>query len=171
MALTLADQYYLKALDDYGYDLEAVVENLEYALSCDADHPGANHLMGKLLMEKFRKFEQAEEYFVASLAIEPTHIDTCESYSWLLIHTRDYDRALKLIRYASGLKGVANCKFLRLEALVLELKQEFIKAKELLQAAMLESYDSNYLYFLDQEFARVEKKMKLSGELTYYFTG
>ena len=170
MALTLADQYYLKALDDYGYDLEVVVENLEYALSCDAEHAGANHLMGKLLMEKFRKYEQAEQYFVASLAAEPTNVSACESYSWLLIQTRKYDQALKLIRYALGLTGAVIPQFLRLEAVVYELQKDFEKSRDRLRTAMLESFDSNYIYFLDQEILRVEKKMGLSGEVNYQVT-
>ncbi len=171
MALTLADQYYLKALDDYDYDLEVVVENLGYALGYDSEHAGANHLMGKLYMEKFRKFDLAEEYFIASLASEPSNVDACESYSRLLIRTGKFPEALKLIRYASGLSGAVISKFLQLEALVHELQKDFGKAKELLQAAVLESYDSHYIYFLNQEIDRVEKKMCLSGEVNYDFTG
>ena len=62
MALTLADQYYIKALAGYGYDLEEVVENLNYALSYDHEHSGANYLMGKVYMEQFQKFDLAQAY-------------------------------------------------------------------------------------------------------------
>lgn len=39
MAFNLADQYFVKALGMYDYDLEEVVENLNYALSYDPEHP------------------------------------------------------------------------------------------------------------------------------------
>ncbi|MCG8582088.1 MAG: hypothetical protein MI866_19340 [Bacteroidales bacterium] len=43
---TLADQYFIKALDQYPYSLEEAIENLGYALSQDGEHSGANYLMG-----------------------------------------------------------------------------------------------------------------------------
>ncbi|MEN8119440.1 MAG: hypothetical protein ABFS35_03800 [Bacteroidota bacterium] len=33
MSITLADQYYIKAIDNYPYNLEESIENLNYALS------------------------------------------------------------------------------------------------------------------------------------------
>lgn len=158
MALTLADQYYLKALDDFDYNLEEVVENLNYALSYDPEHAGANYLMGKLYMDQFQKFDLAEEYFVASIASEPENIKTCESYIWLMIRTKRYKEALKLIKYTHQLAGISTSEIIRLEALVYELKGNYVKSRGLLQEAMKESYDSNYIEFLENELKRVEKK-------------
>ncbi|TRX59052.1 hypothetical protein FNH22_11025 [Fulvivirga sp. M361] len=168
MALTLADQYYLKALDDYDYDLEAVVENLNYALSYDKEHAGANYLMGRLYMEQFGKFDLAEEYFTASMASEPENINTCKSFAWLLIRTQKFKEALKLVKYASGLKGATIPEFMRLEALIYELLKDFARSREILNEAMLESYDSNFISFLRNELHRVEDKMKRYTNIDYY---
>jgi len=168
MALTLADQYYMKALDGYDYDLEEVVENLNYALSYDQEHAGANYLMGKFYMEQFQKFDLAEEYLEASLVCDPESINTCESLSWLLIRTRRFKEALKLITYALGLQGAIRPEFLRLKALVYELQKDYHKSRELLNVAIEESYDSSYITFLESEIARVKKKIKRMPKVKYH---
>lgn len=168
MSLTLADQYYMKALDGYDYDLEEVVENLNYALSYDQEHAGANYLMGKLYMDHFQKFDLAEEYLEASLACEPDNIKTCESLSWLMIRTRRFNEAHKLITYALELKGVVRPDFLRLKALVFELQKDYYQSKELLNVAIDESYDSSYISFLEGEISRVKKKIKRMPKVKYH---
>ena len=85
MAITLADQYYLKAVNEYGYDIEVSIENLNYALSYDPEHVGANCLMGQLYVEYFEDYEKAEAYFQAALSSNPQHITTCKQYCNLLI--------------------------------------------------------------------------------------
>ncbi len=171
MALTLADQYYLKALEGYGYDLEEVVESLNYALSYDENHTGANYLMGKLYMEQFQQFDVAREYLEASMATDPKNINTCESLSWLLIRTRKFKEALRLIQYALGLSGVIRPEFLRLQALVYELQKDYHRSRELLYMAIEESYDSSYLSFLEEEVARVEQKMRRMPKVNYHLVG
>lgn len=167
MGLTIADQYFLKAWEDYDYNLEEVVENLNYALSYDQEHAGANYLMGKLYMEKFQKYDHAEEYFISSMASEPDNINTCESYTWLMIKTKKYNEALKLIKYTYKLKGVITAEAMRMEALVNELMYDYHKSKLLLLGAMRESYDSDYIHFLEQELQRVEKKDELNNAINY----
>lgn len=160
MAITLADQYYLRALEDYEYNLEDAVENLNYALSYNDEHSGANHLMGKLYMEQFQKYELAEEYFELAMASDPCNLNTCESFIWLMIKTQKFKEALKLIKYTYTLKGVNVSMFLRTEALVYEQIKEFDKAKKLLKISMEESYDSNYIVFLKDELKRVKSKKR-----------
>ncbi len=167
MALTLADQYYMKALEGYDYNLEEVVENLNYALSYDQEHAGANYLMGKLYMEQFQKFDLAKEYFESSMACDPTNLNTCESFTWLLIRTRKFAEALRLIKYASGLQGAIRPEFLRLEALVYELQKDYKGSIELLNSAIDESYDSGYIEFLENELDRVNMKMMRKPSVNY----
>lgn len=169
MALTLADQYYIKALEGYDYDLGEVVENLNYALSYDQEHAGANYLMGKLYMEQFQKFDLAKEYLEASMACDPESINTCEHLSWLLIRTGKFKEALKLIQYAIGLEGAIKSEFIRLQALVHELQKDYFRSKDLLKMAIEESYDSSYISFLENEISRVKKKIKRMPKVNYHF--
>ena len=160
MNLTLADQYYLKALNLYDYDMDQTVEYLNYALSYDPGHAEANCLMGKFYMDRLQRFDQAEEFLANSLATEPENIATCECFSMLLIKTKRYQEALKLIRYGSSLRGANVSEFLRLEALICELQKDFDQAKLLLQRAVEECFDSEYVDFLNREIRRVESKIK-----------
>lgn len=169
MAITLADQYYLKALEEYGYDLEASMENLNYALSYNDEHAGANYLMGKVYMEQFDKFELAEDYFICAMASDPDHIKTCEAYTWLMIKTRRYNEALRLIKYTTGLIGVSMPEVIRMEALVKELMKDFFSSIGLLKLAIEESYDSGYIEFLERELERVEKKQRNRDHIQYHF--
>ncbi|MCV9385944.1 tetratricopeptide repeat protein [Reichenbachiella ulvae] len=168
MSITLADQYYLKALDDYDYNFTEVLENLNYALSYDAEHAGANYLMGRVYMEQFQKFDIAESYFQLAMAADPENIQTCESLAWLMIRTKRFDDALRLIAYAVGLKGVIFPEWLRLKALIFELRKDYQLAKTLLHEAISESYDSNYIEFLEGELERIEKKERLLSHVQYH---
>ncbi len=171
MSLSLADQYYIKALEGYDYNLEEVVENLNYALSYDQEHAGANYLLGKLYMEQFQKFDLAKEYLELSMAFDPKNINTCESLCWLLIRTKKYQQALKLTKYALGLQGVMVPDFLRLQALIYELQKDYCRSEELLNLAIEESYDSNYISFLEREITRVKKKTVQAQQFKYQYLG
>ncbi|WP_422361415.1 hypothetical protein [Reichenbachiella sp.] len=168
MSITLADQYYLKALDDYDYSFTEVLENLNYALSYDTEHAGANYLMGKLYMEQFQKFDLAEEHFVAAMSTDPENINTCENFAWLMVKTRRYKEALKLINYALDLKGALLPELLRLKALTFELTKEYDKAKNVLNEAIAESYDSRYIDFLEDEKNRVNRKQEMNQKVSYH---
>ena len=76
MSLTIADQYYLKAVDFYPYDLAQTTEALNYALSYDSEHSQANCLMGRLHMEVLKNFETAEQYFEAAIVSNLQYVDT-----------------------------------------------------------------------------------------------
>ena len=170
MSVTLADQYYLKALDDYDYNYTEVMENLNYALSYDPDHAGANYLMGKLYMEQFQQFDVAEEYLISAMSTDPENLQTCESFAWLMIKTKRLDEALKLIDYALGLKGAFLAELLRLKALSYELKKDYNMSKIVLLEAIAESYDSRYIDFLEDEISRVEKKQRMLNHISYHIS-
>ncbi|NNG27070.1 MAG: hypothetical protein HKM87_06060, partial [Ignavibacteriaceae bacterium] len=55
MSITLADTFYLKALDLYPFELDQVIEALNYAISYDNDHAGAHCLLGKLNLYQLGK--------------------------------------------------------------------------------------------------------------------
>ncbi|WP_109830162.1 hypothetical protein [Reichenbachiella versicolor] len=168
MSITIADQYYLKALDDYGYCYNEVMENLNYALSYDSEHADANYLMGKLYMEQFQKYEQAEEHLVTSMSIDPSNVKTCESMIWLFIRTHRFKEALKLIEFTLKLKGVLIPEILRLKALTYELMKQFDMARIWLINAIQESYDDSYIEFLQAELKRIEMKQQMIQGVRYH---
>ncbi len=62
MGISFADQYYLKAWDNYNYDIAEVIENLNYALSYKSDHSNANCLMGRVYSEQIYDPKLATHY-------------------------------------------------------------------------------------------------------------
>lgn len=164
MAITLADQYYLKALDGYSYDIEVSIENLNYALSYDPDHVGANCLMGQLYIEYFKDYDKAEACFQTALSSDPRHITTGKEYCYLLIRLRKFDMALKLVMHLYQIPGVDLAMAMHLEALIHEYRKDFSKAKKLLSDAMGEAYNSESMYFLKGEIRRVEVKEKAGNK-------
>jgi tetratricopeptide (TPR) repeat protein len=167
MAITMADQYYIKALDYYPFNLEEAVENLNYALSYDGEHAGANCLMGRLYGEYFKDYAKAEAYFQAALSCDPAHAESCEHYSRLLLGLRSFAKAQKLLAYAVGLAGANLPRLLQLQALIQENQQHFAKAKELLQKAVLETFEEEWMQVLESDLARVEKKERMTAAYLY----
>ena len=94
------------------------------------------------------------------MAAEPEHIGACEYFSQLLIRTRRFKEALKLIGYAQKLRGADIPKFLRLEALVHELRKDYDLSKEVLNQAIEECCDSEFIDTLEKEMDRVNRKAK-----------
>ncbi len=169
MTITLADQYYLKAFEEYGYSYQEAIENLNYALSYNPGHSGANYLMGRFYMEEFKKYDEAESYLLKALQKDPENIEACKTYIRLLIDIENYQEALRIITYAKGIKGANSANFLHLEALVFEKKRDFKKALELLKEGTLVSTDSSHISFLKGEIERVKEKNQQFKEVNYEF--
>ncbi len=155
---TLADQYYIKALDQYPYSLEEAIENLSYALSHNSEHSGANYLMGKLHQEQLNNFQKAEEYYIKALASNPDDLKVCIDYILLLIILKEYDKAQKLIIYTNKLKGTDLSKTHSLQALIYEYQHDYEKALSLYREARLEAYNDDCISHLNNEIKRVKRK-------------
>lgn len=160
MSLSIADQYYLKARDEYRYNQEAFLENITYALGYDAEHAGANYLMGLMYWEYFGEFERAEEYFQQVLANDPKHLGSCRAYSQLLIEWGKFEKAEKLIRYSYTLAGVNKGIMLSKEGLLLEFQKKYKEAIKVYKLALKESYSQGVTDYLNGIIERVKKKHK-----------
>jgi tetratricopeptide (TPR) repeat protein len=158
---TLADTYYLRAVDAYPYELEGVIESLKLALSYDSEHVGANYLMGKLYAEQLNDYARAESYYQVALAGDPRNEKVCLDYCLLIITLRDYGRAEKLIGYTRGLPGVDMASIYYLEGLVHEYHREYDSAIQSYEDALLESYNDEFTNNINSVINRVKSKKKL----------
>ena len=158
---TLADQYYIKALDQYPFNLEEAIENLNYALSNNNDHVGANYLMGKLHREQLNNFQKAEEYYSMALASNPNDINACIDYTLLLITLKEFKKAEKLISYTEKLKGIDIAIIKTYKGLIYEYKYKYNKAITFYEKAKLEAYNEDCINQLNIEIKRVKMKKKL----------
>jgi len=161
---TLADQYYIKALDQYPFSLEEAIENLGYALSHNNEHIGANYLMGKLHREQLNNLPKAEEYYLTALAGNPDDLNVCMDCILLLIILKEYDKARKLIVYTNKIKGVDLAKTYSFQALIYEYLHDYEKALSLYKEARLEAYNDEYMSHLNNEIKRVKMKKKQANK-------
>ena len=160
MSISLADTYYLKALDLYPYQLDKVTEALNYAISYDDDHAGAHCLLGMLNMYQLGKYIEAEGHFEKALTGDINYAETYYSYANLLIQTGEYGKAKRLIRYAYKIKGANISRLKHSEGLIAEIKGDLLKAKEYMKLAYGRSYRKYEREFLKEELDRVKSKLK-----------
>jgi len=162
MTITVADQYYIKALEGYPYDLEVVIEQLNYALSYDQEHVGALHLMGCMYMDELSEYDKAEEYFQNALSIDPRSFKVGMQYTKLLIRIREYSKASKLVKYLHTLKGSDKAVIYQTEALLYEYQKNYSKALLFLAKSKEETFNANFMESLDDDTERVQEKMNNS---------
>ncbi len=133
MGISLADQYYLKALDNYNYDIAEVIENLNYALSYNSSHADANCLMGRVYSELIYNADLAIQYFEQALSYDLTNIEVIRCYTRLLIIHGEYAKAKKMVDYGYAVKGVSKAMLMHYEALIAEHQKNYIEAKKILK--------------------------------------
>jgi tetratricopeptide (TPR) repeat protein len=160
MSITVADTYYLKAFDLYPYELDQVIEALNYAISYDNDHAGAHCLMGMLNMYQLGKYTDAENHFEKALSSDLNHTETYYSYINLLIQTGEYGKAKKLIKYAYKIKGINISRLKHNEGLIAEINYDYQKAKKYMTYAYDSSYRKAERDFLKDELDRISSKMR-----------
>ncbi|QQS36141.1 MAG: hypothetical protein IPM56_18185 [Ignavibacteriales bacterium] len=164
MSTNLADTYYLKALDYYPYDLENVIEALNYAISYDDSHAGANCLLGKLNVYQLGNYSKAEAYFEKALAGDINHTETHYSYADLLIQVGEYLRAKKLIKYSYKVKGINVSRLKYNEGLISEISGDLEKAKNYMTFALSRSFNKSEREFLSEALERINSKIKSEDE-------
>jgi len=160
MNLTLADQYYLKALDNYPYNLEFAIENLNYALGYDDEHAPSNCLLGKVYMYQIKDYKKAGQCFYNALVADVNYPDTYKYYSLLRMWEGEYDRAWKIILRGLRVKGMDKSVLYLHKATILEWKMELKEAKAVLKQAKLYSVDPCRISKIDQDLARIKQKLK-----------
>lgn len=160
MSLTLADQYFLKALDNYAHDIESSVESLNYALSYDEQHPAANCLLGRLLMEKLKRFPEAKHCFERALIEDPNYVDTYKYYSQLLIWMGELEKAETIIKKGISKIGMPKLIMIKRKAAILEAKGKVREAiDENKRGRLLSSGQYDFQHF-NGEVKRLKKKCR-----------
>ena len=160
----MANDYYLKALDSYQYDLQEFLENINYALSYDEDHADAHCLMGQFYKEQLLKFDNARYHFERALSIDVYHLMTYYHYIYLCITTEDFDRGIKLIRFAENISGIRKSTLYHREAILYEQKGKFKKASKLLEKALASTIYTDDADFFKAERVRIKAKKKVASK-------
>jgi len=160
MDTNLLNNYVLKAIDAYPYELEETVENLNYALSYESHNAYALYLMGRLQAEQFGDYEKAKFYFAEALANKMDFIKVYPKYILVLLWNEDFEEAKKLIDFAHTVKAVGKGELLILEAQLLECQESYKEALKTFKKAKLFIYNNSFMAFVDSEINRVKNKIK-----------
>ncbi|WP_040279524.1 tetratricopeptide repeat protein [Psychroserpens damuponensis] len=160
MDTNLLNNYVLKAIDAYPYELEETVENLNYALSYESNNVYALYLMGRLQAEQFGDYEKAKYYFAEALANKMDFIKVYPTYILVLIWNHDFNEAQKLIDFALTVKAVQKGELLVLQAQLFECQETYKKALKTFKKAKLFVYNNSFSSFIDSEIERINHKLK-----------
>ncbi|WP_179333853.1 tetratricopeptide repeat protein [Winogradskyella costae] len=160
MDTNLLNNYVLKAIDAYPYELEETVENLNYALSYEADNAYALYLMGRLQAEQFGDYEKAKHYYAEALANKLDFHKVYSKYILVLMWNEDYDEAQKLIDFSLTVKGLNKGEVYLFQGQLFEILQKYKKALKTLKLAKNHVYNNSFISFIDSEIKRVNDKMK-----------
>jgi tetratricopeptide (TPR) repeat protein len=164
MSVQLVDSYYLKALDNYPYDMEETVEALNYALSYNNEHAGALCLMGRVCMDQLYQYDEAEYYFEKAISADPNYIEVYPHFADLLLRTRSYNQLLKLVDFSLSVKGIAMNGMRHRKALALEAMLDLKGAKKVLKSMILDCFYDNDIEFYENELKRLKKKKEALGK-------
>lgn len=155
----LATQYYIKAKDNYPYNLEEVIESLNYALSYNNEYAAAHCLMGQMLMEQISDYEQAFQHFEQALVADVRYVETYYHYVLALIRYSEMEKAKQLLEFAKTIRGANLAQIYQCEALMLEKLGKFTEAKSSIKVAIQQSINNEELEVLSADLERIKKKL------------
>ena len=160
MDTNLLNNYMLKAIDAYPYNLEETVENLNYALSYENNNVYALYLMGRLQAEQFGDYEKAKQYYAEALANKMEFHKVYPKYIQVLLDNEDLIEAQKLIDFAFNIKGIDRGSIWEKQGQLFEIKQMYKHAISALKKAKQFGYNDGFIDYLNSEISRNKKKLK-----------
>jgi tetratricopeptide (TPR) repeat protein len=156
---TLINNYVFKALENYPYDLEEVMEALNYALSYDDKNTMALTLMGKVYAEKLYKYEEAILYFKEALAENINAFEVYTPYINTLLWNEDYKVAKDFIDFALTVKGSDKALLYLKKAILCEQKKQYKKALTFIKLAKENTCNSEFMESINEEKTRIKGKI------------
>lgn len=156
--MTAADKYYLKAKENYPYDLDEALEALEYGLSCDPEHPGLLTLQGSIYFHDLHRYDAARQCFELAILSDPMFPDAYYAYIRLALLTDDHKQVVKLVNRALALPGIDKAKLYHLNALLLERQHSFDAAKQMLAEAKMHCTGKKCYEYYEEETERIALK-------------
>ncbi len=157
--MTLANNYIFKALDAYPYDLEEAIEALNYALSYDENNVEALCLMGRIYAENLKDYETAKQVFTDALQVNVKAFSVYPHYINVLLWNEDFNEVEKFIEFALTIKGSNKGNLYLKKAILFEIKGEYKKALEFIKLAKMNTYNSDFMYTINEVKYRIKEKI------------
>ena len=160
MENNIHNNYLIRAIEAYPYELERAVEALNYALSFDPNSVKALCLMAKVQSEQFYDYELAKQYYEKALASRLDIPDVYPDYIRLLVNNEDYEKAQNLIDFARNVKGIDKAGIELAQGFLLESICEFDNAIKALHLAKQLAMNNEFISYVDETLSRINKKLK-----------
>ena len=156
---TLVNNYIFKALESYPFDLEEVMEALNFALSYDDKNTMALTLMGRVYAEKLYKYEEAIVYFKQALAENINAFEVYTPYINTLLWNEDYKEVEDFIDFALKVKGSDKALLYLKKAILHEQLKEYKAAITFIKLAKEHTFNSEFMADITIEKDRIKGKM------------
>ena len=156
---TLTSNYIFKALENYPYDLEEVMEALNYALSNDDKDTMALTLMGRVYAEKLYKYEEAVVYFKQALAENIYAFEVYTPYINTLLWNEDFKEVEEFIDFVLTVKGSDKAVLYLKKANLYEQLRDYEKALSFIKLAKEYTFNSDFMVDVMIEKDRIKGKM------------
>lgn len=156
---TLTSNYIFKALENYPYDLEEVMEALNYALSNDDKDTMALTLMGRVYAEKLYKYEEAVVYFKQALAENIYAFEVYTPYINTLLWNEDFKEVEEFIDFGLTVKGSDKAVLYLKKANLYEQLRDYEKALSFIKLAKEYTFNSDFMVDVMIEKDRIKGKM------------
>jgi tetratricopeptide (TPR) repeat protein len=156
---TLVNNYIFKALESYPFDLEEVMEALNFALSYDDKNTMALTLMGRVYAEKLYKYEEAIVYFKQALAENIHAFEVYTPYINTLLWNEDYKEVEDFIDFALTVKGSDKALLYLKKAILHEQLKDYKTALIFIKLAKEHTFNSEFMADIVIEKDRIKSKM------------
>ncbi|MGJ8744916.1 tetratricopeptide repeat protein [Polaribacter sp.] len=156
---TLVNNYIFKALESYPYDLEEVMEALDYALSYDDKNTMALTLMGRVYAEKLYKYEEAIIFFKQALAENIKAFEVYTPYINTLLWNEDYKEAEEFIDFGLTVKGSDKALLYLKKGILYEQLKEYKKALGYIKLAKEHTFNAEFMTDINADKDRIKGKM------------
>ncbi len=160
MAIDTHEILYIKALDNYPYDVEECIDKLQYVISANYNHVGAHYLLGRIHQEQLKDYAKARFHYQMALSLDHTFTPIYGCYIGLLIDLNAFEDAQKTIEIGITIPGIDIAYLACLEGILYEKQELFKKAKKLFKNAKIKALDNEYRSFLDEQLDRIKAKEK-----------
>ena len=158
--MNLSIVYFLKALDNYPYNIEFAIENLNYSLSYDDGYAPALCLMGRIYANEIKDYSIAEEYFIAALAADLNYSETYIYYAEILLKLNRIEELSRILEHSFCVPGIEKEKLYQIQAHALEQEGKLAEAAELLRNARATASNCSTDAYYTGELTRIEGKLK-----------
>lgn len=160
--MTAADKYYIKARDNYPYNLEEVLEALDYGLGCDEEHAGLLTLKGNIYFRYLKQFDAAAECFELALFYNVDFVDAYYSYIEFALAMKNCKKATRLIEKAKQVRGIDYARLFYHESILFEKQHQYKQAISQIKLARQHCNNKAYFEFCEEELERLQSKNKIA---------